>query len=588
MSADSTGNFLNVLLNDAFAPDQDETLRVTTVGTTSQGGTVTIAPNGTHLLYAPKAGFGGQETFTYTISDRTGTGGLTSTATVTMTVESGPLPTAVGDTATVNEDGNQITINVLANDTPGGAGNALTVTGVGAADHGGTVVIGSNGANVVYKPAANFNGTEKFTYTVKEAGGRSATATVTVTVSSVNDAPTATDDTYDVLKGSSAKTLTVLTNDSIAPDTGETLTITAVTQGSQGGTVQIATDKGSVTYKPAAGYKGDKTFTYTISDGNGGTDQATVTIHVLPFAVADTYDVLKDSAAQTLTVLANDSTPITGQTLTVTAVTQGSQGGTVAIAAGGGSVTYKPAAGFKGDETFTYTVSAGSGGTDQATVTIHVLPFAKDDTFSVPKNSAAQTLTVLANDLTPITGQTLTVTAVTQGSHGTVSIATGGGSVSYTPVADYTGDDTFTYTVSAGNGVTDQATVTVHVLDYTPRDISGVVNFISTYRLGGLRMDLVGTDEAGTAVTRNMSAKADGSFFFDDLAPGEYSVYALQSGAPKFLIDAADPITIESESDDGNSTGNVISIPGRQAKFLTIADLLVTALANRRVPRPTP
>ena len=80
--------------NDGFAPDQDETLRVTAVGTTSQGGTVTIAPNGTHLLYTPKAGFGGQETFTYTISDRTGTGGLTATATVTMTVESGPLPTA--------------------------------------------------------------------------------------------------------------------------------------------------------------------------------------------------------------------------------------------------------------------------------------------------------------------------------------------------------------------------------------------------------------------------------------------------------------------------------------------------------------
>ena len=108
---------------------------------------------------------------------------------------------------------------------------------------------------------------------------------MTVTVTSVNDPPTATDDTYDVLKGSAAKTLTVLANDSIAPDTGETLTITAVTQGSQGGTVQIAADKGSVSYKPAAGYKGDETFTYTISDGNGGTDQATVTIHVLPFAV---------------------------------------------------------------------------------------------------------------------------------------------------------------------------------------------------------------------------------------------------------------------------------------------------------------
>ncbi len=371
----TSGNFLDVLANDSITPDKDETLRVTAFGATSQGGTVTTAPNGTHLLYQPKAGFSGTETFTYTISDRTGTGGLTATGTVTMTVESGPTPTAVGDTATVAEDGNQITIDVLKNDTPGEAGRALSVSGVGTTDKGGTVVIGTNGANVAYKPAANFNGTEKFTYTVKEAGGRTATATVTVTVSSVNDLPTAANDTYDVLKGSTAKTLTVLANDSIAPDTGETLTITAVTQGSQGGTIEIAADKGSVTYRPAAGFKGDETFTYTISDGNGGTATATVTMRVLPFAVADTYDVPKDSAAKTLTVLSNDSVPTGGQPLTITAVTQGSQGGTVEIAADKGSVTYRPAAGFKGDETFTYTAGTGGGATDQATVTIHVLEY---------------------------------------------------------------------------------------------------------------------------------------------------------------------------------------------------------------------
>jgi len=577
VAADSADNFFNVLLNDSFAPDQEETLRVTAVGTTSQGGTVTIAPNGTHLLYAPQAGFSGQETFTYTINDRTGTGGLTATATVTVTVESGSQPTANGDTATVSEDSNQITIDVLANDTPGEAGAVLSVTAVGATDQGGTVAIGSNGANVVYKPAADFHGTEKFTYTVKEEGGRSATATVTVTVTSVNDPPTANDDTLDVLKNSSANTLTVLANDSFAPDTGETLTVTAVTQGSQGGTVQIAADSLSVTYTPATGFKGDETFTYTISDGNGGTDQATVTVHVLPFAVADSFDVLKDSAAQTLTVLANDSTPVAGQTLTITEVTQGGQGGIVTIAAGGGSVTYKPAAGFKGDETFTYTISAGSGGTDQATVTVHVLPFAKADTFSVAKNSDAQTLTVLANDLTPAAGQTLTITGVTQGSQGgTVTLATDGLSVSYQPATDFTGDDTFTYTVQAGDGATDQATVTVQVLAYTPRSISGHLEYYDS-RLGGLKVDLIGTDESGTAVTKNLSTWADGSFSFKDLAPGQYSVYAVQNGAPRFLIDAADPIVVESESDDGNSTENIISVPGRQAKFLTIADLLVTA-----------
>ncbi len=392
VGADTQANFLNVLTNDGISPDQDETLRVTVVGTTSQGGTVTIAPNGTHLLYTPKAGFGGQETFTYTVSDRT-TGGLTATATVTVTVESGPLPTAVADTATVAEDAAQTAIDVLANDTPGETGGVLKVTAVGTSAKGGTVTVGTSGANILYRPAANFNGTDTFTYTVQEVGGRAATATVTVTVTSVNDPPTATNDTYDVPKDTAARTLEVLGNDAFAPDTGETLTITAVTQGTQQGVVQIAANSRSVTYQPKAGYKGDETFTYTISDGNGGTAQATVTIHVL---------------------------------------------------------------------------------------------------------------------------------------------------------------------------------------EYTPRSISGNVATRFT-ALGGMKIDLTGTDEFSNAVTMSTHSLADGTFAFDDMAPGNYSLYAIQAGAPKFLIDQPNAVTVESDFSAGDSTENNFELPGRQAKFLTIADFLVTA-----------
>ena len=45
---------------------------------------------------------------------------------------------------------------------------------------------------VTYTPAANFFGTDSFTYTVGDGNGGSATATVTVTVTPVNDAPTTT------------------------------------------------------------------------------------------------------------------------------------------------------------------------------------------------------------------------------------------------------------------------------------------------------------------------------------------------------------------------------------------------------------
>ena len=56
------------------------------------------------------------------------------------------------------------------------------------------------------------------------------------------------------------------------------------------------------------------------------------------------------------------------------------------------------------------------------------------------------------------------------------------------------GDETFTYTASNGNGSTDQATVTIHVREYTPRSISGNV-LTRTALLGGMKIDLTGTDE---------------------------------------------------------------------------------------------
>ena len=95
--------------------------------------------------------------------------------------------------------------------------------------------------------------------------------------------------------------------------------------------------------------------------------------------------------------------------------------------------------------------------------------------------------------------------------------------------------------------------------------------------LGGMKIDLTGTDEFAKPVTLSTMSAADGTFVFNDLAPGNYSLYAIQSGAPKFLIDKPEALTIQSGFSAGNSTGNNFELPGRQAKFMTIADLLVTA-----------
>jgi hypothetical protein len=132
---------------------------------------------------------------------------------------------------------------------------------------------------VTYTPAANYTGSDSFAFLANDGTSDSNVATVTITVSSVNDPVIAADDAATVGEDSGATAIGVLANDSALPDTGETLTITAVTQGTNG---SVAFTASSVTYTPNPDTNGQDTFTYTISDGNGGTDTATVTVTITP------------------------------------------------------------------------------------------------------------------------------------------------------------------------------------------------------------------------------------------------------------------------------------------------------------------
>uniref|UniRef100_UPI0014216010 Ig-like domain-containing protein n=1 Tax=Thalassoroseus pseudoceratinae TaxID=2713176 RepID=UPI0014216010 len=92
-------------------------------------------------------------------------------------------------------------------------------------------------------------------------------------VTAINDAPIAVDDDATTDEDTPV-VINVLANDSDVE--GDTLTVSAVTPGTNG-TVTINPD-GTLTYTPAANFAGSDTFTYTINDGNGGSDTATVNV----------------------------------------------------------------------------------------------------------------------------------------------------------------------------------------------------------------------------------------------------------------------------------------------------------------------
>lgn len=183
-----------------------------------------------------------------------------------------------------------------------------------------------------------------------------------------NTPPTANPDTT-FCNCAGSTTYDVVANDS---DTeGGTLTVTSVTQPANG-TATIAAGGSSVTYTPTPGYTGGDSFTYTVTDDGGATASATVTVttaNTAPTAVNDTGSGNQDTAI-TVAVLANDSDP-DGTVLVVAGATNGANGTTTVNP--DGTITYTPAAGFSGTDSFDYTISDGCA-TVTARVTITVDP----------------------------------------------------------------------------------------------------------------------------------------------------------------------------------------------------------------------
>jgi hypothetical protein len=179
--------------------------------------------------------------------------------------------------------------------------------------------VASNGT-LTFTPADDAFGAATVTLSLGDDGGTtgggvntSAPVELTITVSPVGDDPTAVADAYNIAENSTATALPVLANDSIAPDTGETLTITEVSDPDHGTTVITGGGSG-LTYEPDTDYAGADSFTYTISDGNGGTASAEVTmtvtnVNTAPTAGDDLATVAEDSGATAIAVLTTTPSP---------------------------------------------------------------------------------------------------------------------------------------------------------------------------------------------------------------------------------------------------------------------------------------
>lgn len=122
-----------------------------------------------------------EEKFSISVDDNKG-GTADQMVTVTVTgVNDGPV--AKDDNVTTDED-TSIAINVLGNDTDPDSGDTLSLDSANGALHGTLSLVGND---VIYTPNANYNGSDSFSYTIKDSVGATSTASVTVTVDAVSD-----------------------------------------------------------------------------------------------------------------------------------------------------------------------------------------------------------------------------------------------------------------------------------------------------------------------------------------------------------------------------------------------------------------
>jgi Bacterial Ig domain len=452
-------------------------------------------------------------------------------------------PVATPDSATVDEDSADNVIDVLSNDSDPD-GDLLTVDSVTDPPNG---TASDSDDDVLYTPDTGFVGTDMFDYTVSDGQGGFATTTVTVSIGGLNDPPTAQDDAATVSEDSSGNAIDVLANDT-DPDTPHAdLIVESVTQPTNGSATDNDTN---VLYTPNPNFSGSDSFSYTVADGQGGTDTAIVNITVSggndpPVANPDSAST-GSGVAVTVNVLSNDTDPDgAGATLSVASVTQPAHGTVVNNTT---AVTYTPTAGFVGTDSFTYTATDGSLTSNSATVTVTVSnspPIAVDDVYIIATGFVLNINPpgVLANDTDPNPGTTLTATLTANALHGELDFSADG-SFTYTPDDGFIGADGFNYSVSDGIGGSDsgKATITVSAnqinLPPTVNDNQYSVNDGDTLSVdapGVLEND---TDPNGDSLTVTSIAPAAGSAggMFDLAADGSFT-YEPPSGATCGVLD---------------------------------------------------
>ena len=459
-----------LLINDSDIDLDNLTVDTTPVSEPTRG-QLTLFDNG-GFEYQGEQNMQGEDSFQYRVVDAQGAQAIANVTIVSSNTNVAPV--TKNDSYSLSEDETLVVTaanGVLSNDTdPNNDSFSVDETFIVAPTHG-QLLLAIDGS-FSYIPDANFNGVDQFQYQAIDALGATSTATVTLIINSEPDNPVAQNDAYQFSKNKLFEVTTqngLLVND-FNIEAGDLSVNTTAINTTQNGELTLKVD-GSFTYQPDLGFIGVDSFTYSISNEQGLTAIAQVTlsesgVNTFPEANDDQYTLDEDSSASLLDVLAND-TDADGDTITISNI-QNIVGEATIVA---GKIEFTPPANFSGEIVLTYTItdgySAGNEGINDrtASVTITVTPvndapIANADSVTMNEDGPAVLVNVLAND-SDIDGDILEITAATA-DIGSASVVDN--KIQYTPVANTNGTAIISYTISDGSGGTATTNLTITIL----------------------------------------------------------------------------------------------------------------------------
>uniref|UniRef100_UPI003752FEF0 Ig-like domain-containing protein n=1 Tax=Undibacterium sp. TaxID=1914977 RepID=UPI003752FEF0 len=353
--------------------DQNSSNNVISTNITGTSTTITILTAPTHgtasvsglnLIYTPAAGYVGNDSLIYQTSN---SDAVSASVNVSIIVNAIP-PVANTISTSVAQNSSANSINPSIN------GSATSIAISSAPAHGSASV---SGMMLVYTPAANYFGTDSFSYIATNGSGNSAPATVNISVNQV--APTAFLVRSAVLENSS--------NNIVPSSTIGTVSSIALTSLPANGSASVSGL--NVIYTPNAGFVGTDNLKYVAINAAGTSANASMIIEVsrvAPIANPVTASVVQNSANNSI------GSNVIGSGISIVIDTPPSHG---TLSVSGLNMSYTPTAGYVGSDSFTYMASNSAGTSAPADVSIVVTaipPVANTISTSVAQNSSANAI----------------------------------------------------------------------------------------------------------------------------------------------------------------------------------------------------